>query len=502
MVRGEHCGFFDLFVPLLRGRQLGGILVVGPFATTRPTSAEVSERWLRITGARARVTDSAFVQYLGLALSTLTLDGPRLRSFEGLLECFAGIVVGRGDPAALMAEVQSTRQGLNELRYAERAWQTVRHLIDERTALAWPGHGGMELARLEVHDVPQHVVVGLVVGREDEPDPIDERIRRDTFQRACADLARKIGQALSAPVGDQGVVFLVHHRGSRSRTAARLADLAVRATTLARRHGFRLHAGIAQATDEATLTIRYRAALAAAEQALSVGARAMQAKPGPARSDQELRDVRSELAMSFGERPRIVSSRFERYVEAVLSRVGYRVEVTRAELASGFERLMHPLLATGYLDERSASELHKSIDRSLEDATTLSDVLAVYRRAVSELEAAIQDPISARHGRSLARARTFMRDHLHEPLSLAQVSRVAGFAPDYFSRLLKRDHGLTFERMLCDLRVERAKHLLTGTHLNIEGVRNLTGFNSHSYFHRVFKKAVGVTPAEYRVSQP
>jgi YesN/AraC family two-component response regulator len=205
--------------------------------------------------------------------------------------------------------------------------------------------------------------------------------------------------------------------------------------------------------------------------------------------------------MSFGEHPRIVSSRFERYIEAVLSHVGYRVEVTRAELATGFERLMDHLPTAGYLDERSASELHKSIDRSLEDATTLSEVLTVYRRAVSELEIAIQNPIAARHGRSITRARTFMQDHLNEPLSLAQVSRVAGFAPDYFSRLLKREHGMTFEHLLSSLRVERAKHLLTGTHLNIEGIRNLTGFNSHSYFHRVFKKSVGVTPAEYR-AQP
>jgi AraC-like DNA-binding protein len=501
-LRGEHCGFSDMFVPLLRGRELGGILVVGPFAASRPTSVEVSDRWLRITGARARVTDSAFSQYLGVTLATLTLDGARLRSFERLLACFAGLAVGRGDPAALMAEAQGLRQSLQDLRYAERASQTVRHLIDERTALAWPGHGGMELARLQIHEVPEHVVVGLVVGREDEPDPIDERIRRDTFQRACADLARKFGQALSGPVGDHGVVFLVHHRGARTRTAARLADLAHRAATLARRYGFRLHAGVAQDKGESTLTVRYRAALSASEQALSVGARTVQAKPGPARSAQELRDVRNELARSLGERPGIVSSRFERYIESILSHVGYRVEVTRAELAAGLERMMEPLLAAGYLDQRSQSELHKSIDRSLEDATTLSQVLSVYRRAVAELEAAIQSPISARQGRSIARARTFMQDHLAEPLSLAQVSRVAGFAPDYFSRLLKREHGMTFERVLSNLRVERAKHLLTGTQLNIEGIRNLTGFHSHSYFHRVFKKTVGVTPAAYRERPP
>jgi hypothetical protein len=78
----------------------------------------------------------------------------------------------------------------------------------------------------------------------------------------------------------------------------------------------------------------------------------------------------------------------------VLSHVGYRVEAARAELAAGFERLIRSLRTAGYLDERSASDLHKSIDRSLEEATTLNQVLAVYRRAFPRLQDAIQSPIA------------------------------------------------------------------------------------------------------------
>jgi transcriptional regulator GlxA family with amidase domain len=45
---------------------------------------------------------------------------------------------------------------------------------------------------------------------------------------------------------------------------------------------------------------------------------------------------------------------------------------------------------------------------------------------------------------------------LAEPLTLARVARVAGFAPDYFSRLFKRDEGMTFTSYVQEARVDRA----------------------------------------------
>ena len=40
-VLGEHAGFFDLFVPVLKEGSVDAILVAGPFAKTRPKSTEV-----------------------------------------------------------------------------------------------------------------------------------------------------------------------------------------------------------------------------------------------------------------------------------------------------------------------------------------------------------------------------------------------------------------------------------------------------------------------------
>src|SRR5258706_8183018 len=45
VVWAEHFGFHDLFVPIYDQQRLQAILVAGPLAKTRPTSADLLERW-------------------------------------------------------------------------------------------------------------------------------------------------------------------------------------------------------------------------------------------------------------------------------------------------------------------------------------------------------------------------------------------------------------------------------------------------------------------------
>src|SRR5450432_479084 len=74
-VLGKHAGLCDLFVPILEGNAVWGLLVAGPFATSRPTSADVMQRWFELTRSQGRLTDPSFSRFLSATLSTLTLEG-------------------------------------------------------------------------------------------------------------------------------------------------------------------------------------------------------------------------------------------------------------------------------------------------------------------------------------------------------------------------------------------------------------------------------------------
>jgi AraC-like DNA-binding protein len=435
-------------------------------------------------------------------LATLTLEGTHFDEFARLMSCFASLVGGQGSPEALAAEAERLRSLVQAARSSDLMWEAARSMVDERTTRFWAASSQAgALASLGVKRLPEHVVVGLLRGRENERDPIDVLLRRDAAQRGCVALARKSGSIVCGQVGDHGVVFLCDDRGPAGHVEERLVDLAARASAVVRRWGFRFHAGISRADAGAQLQARYRSALGAAEKALSRGLSVVHGERRPERSAEHLRELRSRLGDSVGDRASLLSPRFDRYIEAVLAHCGHRLEATRAHLEAGLERLAEPLLASGSLDKKGFSELTASTERTFEEARTVMELAVSYRRLVTDIERAFQSPTRARRERGTRRASRFIGEHLGDELTLAQVARVAGFAPGYFSKLFKRDEGVTFERYVRDLRIGRAKQMLSGTALSVEQVQRLCGFTTRTYFHRVFKHVVGVTPAEFRSTE-
>jgi AraC-like DNA-binding protein len=497
VVRGEYAGFHDLFVPIVDASEVRGILVAGPYAKARPTHTEIVERWHALSGARARISDPPFARYLERTLATLTLDAEQSQALETFLRGFAALLLGKNARPDPSAAIEAARVQLSKARRAERMWEATRVLLDAPLAEAWAVHSYGDLANFGVSGLPEHVLVGFFPGRDEQEDAVDARVRRDGFLRECVKLALEHGETLCGKVGDHGVVFLVHRPGPATRARHKLTDLASRAQRLGRRFGLRLHAGSVE-SDKSALPVRYRAALRAAEQALSQGKGLVFGAARTEPSADTVRKLREELGKSVGDRITLVSPRFDHYIEAVVAYSGYRLETTRAHLEVGLERLVEPLLASALLDSRSLAELRTSLEGGAENARSVVDLVDSYRRAVADIELAVQRPAPARHERGTRRALEFVGEHLAEPLSLAQVAKVAGFAPNYFAALLKRDEGITFARYVQRLRIERAKQMLSDTNLGVEQIQRLSGFRTRGHFHRSFKAQVGKTPAEFR----
>ena len=139
-----------------------------------------------------------------------------------------------------------------------------------------------------------------------------------------------------------------------------------------------------------------------------------------------------------------------------------------------------------------------SLDRTARQARTVTDLFAAYRRMVADLSEAVHHPSLAHHDRRIRRAIAYVERHYSEKLSLTTVARVAGFAPNYFSRLFKRRERVTLELYIRGLRIERAKQLLATTDLEVKRVAQLSGFATQHYFARVFRRAAGTTPLGWR----
>lgn len=94
----------------------------------------------------------------------------------------------------------------------------------------------------------------------------------------------------------------------------------------------------------------------------------------------------------------------------------------------------------------------------------------------------------------------YLDSHFNLPLTLSQVAEVSGMSVSSFSRHFKKKTGMTFVDYLNRLRVSNARRLLIEEQNSLIDVANSCGFDSQTYFNKIFKKFVGVTPRQYRKS--
>lgn len=100
-------------------------------------------------------------------------------------------------------------------------------------------------------------------------------------------------------------------------------------------------------------------------------------------------------------------------------------------------------------------------------------------------------------------AKYFSGDNL-QTLGLPTVNYMAGkmnVSPRYLSDLLKQESGKTALELIHIYLISEAKNMLIGPEQSVTEVAYTLGFENMSYFSRLFKKEVGVTPNGFKKHQ-
>ena len=92
----------------------------------------------------------------------------------------------------------------------------------------------------------------------------------------------------------------------------------------------------------------------------------------------------------------------------------------------------------------------------------------------------------------------YLQEHLAEEVSLSVLAEEFHLSAQYISQLFKNEIGVGFLTYLTNIRMERAKQLLLSTSLSIAEVSEQSGYSDYRVFTKVFKKAEGITPSQYR----
>ena len=94
----------------------------------------------------------------------------------------------------------------------------------------------------------------------------------------------------------------------------------------------------------------------------------------------------------------------------------------------------------------------------------------------------------------------FMVTHLHQGLTLKELSEFLGYSEKYCSDFFILHMGEPFSVYLKGLRLQTAKLLLRNSGQNLTQIAQAIGFQDQFSFSHFFKKAAGLSPRQFRDS--
>lgn len=142
-----------------------------------------------------------------------------------------------------------------------------------------------------------------------------------------------------------------------------------------------------------------------------------------------------------------------------------------------------PLLSYLYFTEK---QLEYQVDSVLE-----SSILNVFMMLLEQQTQVT--PVDPR----VRAAQTFISENIETPLSIAELSKIACLSPTQFKKRFKESLGISTLQYITELRMEKAKALLTHTDLPVQLIAERVGYSDLSAFSRRFSLHFGLSPREF-----
>ena len=110
---------------------------------------------------------------------------------------------------------------------------------------------------------------------------------------------------------------------------------------------------------------------------------------------------------------------------------------------------------------------------------------------------ALQKQQTSKTAKSVEPAKQYIDQYYMRGITLTELSSLCGMSSSYFSLLFKLQIGQTYVKYINQVRMERARDMLT-SNMSIRKISENTGFISQRYFTERFKAYWGCTPTQFR----
>lgn len=133
-----------------------------------------------------------------------------------------------------------------------------------------------------------------------------------------------------------------------------------------------------------------------------------------------------------------------------------------------------------------------------------TELLGAVEKAVKELKASQKQPAKEteeddgpEHSGVVSRVLSYLDRHISEKLTLDDLAGLFGLSPNHLGRLIRQETGKRFIELVAELRIEKAKVLLTGSEFKVGEIGEMVGYKNYLTFYKAFCRMEGVPPTEY-----
>ena len=127
----------------------------------------------------------------------------------------------------------------------------------------------------------------------------------------------------------------------------------------------------------------------------------------------------------------------------------------------------------------------------------LYEILYRQLKILETIDKSSLTPDSLTNGR-LRKIVKYVEDNYKDKITLRDLADEIGLSRSECSRLFKKNFGEGVFKYIINYRINEAVELIFNTDLNITEIPYKVGFNSQSYFIKVFKEIKGITPLKMR----
>ena len=98
----------------------------------------------------------------------------------------------------------------------------------------------------------------------------------------------------------------------------------------------------------------------------------------------------------------------------------------------------------------------------------------------------------------ISKAKKYIKQNIDQDLSRTDIAAYLHINPDYFTRIFKKEVGLSIPEFIMQERLKIAKELILQTDMSISEIAVSVGYTNFSYFSKLFKEMFGVNPAAFK----